>query len=207
MINFAELSVIRNLYPPFRLLSLILLTLFTFLHVLHGHLIRLIYQLIRCFTLRDPKFVDPNKTSIFITGCASGFGFQLVTKLASHGYTVFAGVRIMDERSRKLMSSCFDHKDRIHLVKCDVSKKSDIEQAFDYVKNHLNGTKLWAVVNNAAAFQAMPFECRDPESYESEIDVNLISPMNITHTFLPLLRQTPGSRVVFVSSLAGKQNI
>lgn len=199
MINFAAPSLIRSLIWPTRVVSLILLSLYRFLHVSHGTLITLIYHLIDSFRTCDPELVDPSQSCIFITGCASGFGASLASRLDRMGYTVFAGVRVLDHRSAELKASS---SDRLHLVKCDVANKDDIQNAYNFIKENLNGTQLRAVVNNAGVIRVMPFEWRT--EHESELAVNLSAPMNISRIFLPLLRQTPGSRLVFVSSLAGK---
>ena len=202
MINFAAPSLISSLIWPARVVSLILLSVFRFLHVSHGTLITLIYQLIDSFRTWDPELVDPSETSIFITGCASGFGLSLASRLDRMGYTVFAGVRVLDQRSAELKTSS---SDRLRIVKCDVADKEEIQNAYNFIQENLNGTQLRAVVNNAGVISVMPFEWR--QEHESELVINLMAPMNISRIFLPLLRQTPGSRIVFVSSLAGKHRL
>lgn len=199
MINFTAPSPISGWSWPLRLLPLILLSVYRFLHVSHGTLITLIYHLIDSFRIWDPELVDPLQTSIFVTGCASGFGSSLVTRLDRMGFTVFAAVRVLDQRSEKLKASS---SERLKIIKCNVTDRQDVESAFNFIKDNLNGTRLRAVVNNAGVITVMPFEWRS--EHESELATNLTAPINISRTFLPLLRQTPGSRIVFVSSLAGK---
>lgn len=203
MINLAAPSLIRNLVWPARVLALILLSVYRFVHVTHGTLITLIYHLIDSWRIwLEPQLVNPSQTSIFITGCASGFGFSLACRLDHLGYSVFAGVRVLDARSDKLKSSC---SHRLQLVTCDVTDKQSIVDAFNFIRGNLMDTQLYAVVNNAGIVNVMPFEWR--QDHESELAINLQAPMNISATFLPLLRQTTGSRLVFVSSLAGKHKL
>jgi NAD(P)-dependent dehydrogenase (short-subunit alcohol dehydrogenase family) len=200
MINLAAPSLISEFgWPAARILALILLSVYRCVHVTCNTLIAFIYHLIDSFRIWDPELVDPSHTSIFITGCASGFGFSLASRLDQMGYTVFAGVRVQDERSAKLKASC---SHRLHLVTCDVTDKQSIQDAYNFIRENLNDKQLHAVVNNAGVVHVMPFEWQ--EEYESEVAINLTAPMNVTRTFLPLLRQAPGSRIVFVSSLAGK---
>lgn len=204
MINFAAPSLLTKEWPavliPFRILSLILLAILRMLHVTHGTLITLLYHMIDSLRLRPLQLQHPQDTAVFITGCASGFGYSLALRLDHMGYTVFAGVRVLDHRAEKLKASA---SDRLHVVPCNVTDPQQIQEACDYVRDHLKDTRLRAVVNNAGVIDVMPFEWKkDPGA---EVRVNLMAPMDISRIFLPLLRQTPGSRLIFVSSLAGKQ--
>lgn len=204
MINFAAPAFLNKQWPPvlipFRILSLILLAIIRLVHVSHGTLITLLYHVIDSLRLRQLRLQDPQDTAVFITGCASGFGYSLALRLDHMGYTVFAGVRVLDHRAEKLKASA---SDRLHLIQCDVVDQKQIQEACDYVRNNLKDTRLRAVVNNAGVLDVMPFEWKTDPS--AEVRVNLLAPMDISRIFLPLLRETAGSRLVFVSSLAGKQ--
>lgn len=201
MINFAGPSFKwPAVLMPVRILSLILLAVFRMLHVSHGTLITLLYQVIDSWRTWEPELEDPEQTAVFITGCASGFGYSLALRLDRMGYTVFAGVRVLDRRSQKLKASS---SERLHVIRCDVAHEDQIQEACHFIRDNLKDTRLRAVVNNAGVIDVMPFEWKkDPDL---EVRVNLLAPMHVSRIFLPLLHQTPGSRLVFVSSLAGKQ--
>ena len=63
---------------------------------------------------------------------------------------------------------------------------------------------LWALVNNAGiGGDAGCAEWMRRPQIQKVMDVNYISPVMVTHTFLPLVRQAQG-RIVNVSSIAGK---
>lgn len=62
------------------------------------------------------------------------------------------------------------------------------------------------LVNNAAVFPGEgneAFEAIDPEWFREAFDCNVLGPARVTREFLCLLRNTPGARVINISSGAG----
>jgi len=59
---------------------------------------------------------------------------------------------------------------------------------------------LWAVVNNAGILQSLgPLDWRTVDDYRRHCDVNLFGLIDVTMTFLPLVKKTRG-RIVNISS-------
>jgi len=58
-------------------------------------------------------------------------------------------------------------------------------------------------VNNAAIANFMPMDLLTIETYEETVAINLLGAIDVTITFLPLVKKALG-RVVNVSSLAGR---
>ena len=57
----------------------------------------------------------------------------------SLGFTVFAGCRrVDDDRATVLKNSC---SLRLQLVKCDVTRDEDVQEAVDYVKTNLGNKR------------------------------------------------------------------
>ncbi|CAM9530346.1 unnamed protein product [Choristocarpus tenellus] len=67
----------------------------------------------------------------------------------------------------------------------------------------LNGGKLHAVVNNAGIARGAEVLVQDISDYENTLNVNLMGSIRFTKAALPMLIDTPGSRVVFMSSVCG----
>jgi len=87
-----------------------------------------------------------------------------------------------------------------------VTKKEHIEEAFITVKERLNKDKLqfYALINNAASQGIGPTESVSVRSIRKVFEVNVFGVLELTQTFLPLLREYNGnSRIIFISSLAG----
>ena len=67
-------------------------------------------------------------------------------------------------------------------------------------------TGLWGLVNNAGVLCLGPVEWVPLTDYKKTADVNLWGTIDVTKTFLPLVKTAKG-RVVLVSSIAGNMLI
>lgn len=63
-------------------------------------------------------------------------------------------------------------------------------------------TGLWGLVNNAGILYLLPIEWTSMNIFKRTADVNLWGMIDVTKTFLPLIKKTHG-RVVNLSSIAG----
>ena len=61
---------------------------------------------------------------------------------------------------------------------------------------------LWGLVNNAGILTVGPVEWLPLDAYKKVADVNLWGLVDVTKTFLPLIKKAKG-RIVIVSSIAG----
>ena len=69
---------------------------------------------------------------------------------------------------------------------------------------HIHTHQLYAVVNNAGYGLVSPLELLSKEAIQQQFAVNVFGAIEVTRSFLPLLRDYgAGSRVVFISSVAG----
>ena len=64
-------------------------------------------------------------------------------------------------------------------------------------------TGLWGLVNNAGIFDPLPIEWAPLNTFQRIADVNLWGMIDVTKTFLPLVKKARG-RVVNFSSVSGK---
>ncbi len=87
---------------------------------------------------------------MLITGCDTGFGHQLAISLSKSGFIVFACC--LDDKSdggKKLESLDADVGGIIHVIKMDVTKQQQVDDALNYIENNLPKLGLWGLVNNA----------------------------------------------------------
>ena len=93
---------------------------------------------ISCLLFPDLPVSDLEKKAVLITGCDSGFGYELAKRLDSRGLQVFAGCLTSDGQA-KLRSEC---STRMTTLELDVVNQSDIQKALEVVKSLLssNGT-------------------------------------------------------------------
>ena len=138
---------------------------------------------------------------VLITGCDSGFGSQLARRLDRHGFQVIAGViNTEGDGAKSLRADC---SSRVKIVKMDVTKEEDVKSIVPIVEE-MKGT-LWAVVNNAGIGTSGFFDWgHDVDEFRRVFEVNVFGLVRVTKYMMPLLKRSPGSRLVNIASLAGR---
>ncbi|MCB0355653.1 MAG: SDR family oxidoreductase [Bdellovibrionales bacterium] len=134
--------------------------------------------------------------SVLITGASTGIGFATAKDLASQGWRVYAGVR--SEADRENLAQAHDS---ILPIILDVTQSESIQQAHQEIAADLHDP-LHALINNAGIAGASPIELQSLEDWQKLFAVNLFGAVEVTKTFLPLLRQSKG-RIVNMSSVSG----
>lgn len=147
--------------------------------------------------------------AVIVTGCSSGFGYSLATRLATSGVTVFAGVRKREDGEKVRAGTM--KPENVHPILCDVTNVEQVAEAAREVRSVLeaSGKKLLAVVNNAGYGEFSPVECIELSRIRSQFEVNVVGLVAMTQKFIPLLREHGPKgplrpRVVNLSSGAGR---
>ncbi|XP_077369283.1 D-beta-hydroxybutyrate dehydrogenase, mitochondrial-like isoform X2 [Festucalex cinctus] len=142
--------------------------------------------------------VDGRGSAVLITGCDSGFGYELARCLDHMGFVVFAGCLFPQGMgAQNLARGSYGN---LKILKLDVTSDEDVQQAKKIVKENLPEKGLWAVVNNAGVSDWAEIEWSTIEDFRHTVDINLLGAIRTTVAFLPLVRAAKG-RVVFVSSI------
>ncbi|XP_020613761.1 retinol dehydrogenase 7-like [Orbicella faveolata] len=140
---------------------------------------------------------------VFITGCDSGFGRETAIRLDKMGVHVLAAC-LTKQGAQDLKSVT---SDKLKTFQMDVTDSQQIKDVFRQVKNLLpSGQGVWGLVNNAGIAIAGPIEWTPLEHMKRSADVNLWGMIDVTKTFLPLIKKSQG-RVVNMSSLAGRTTL
>lgn len=132
--------------------------------------------------------------SVLITGASRGIGRATAIKLASAGWTVYAGVR-SETDGKQLAADAGANLIPLVLDITDAGHLADLPNRF--------GGHLDAVVNNAGFALDGPVETLSLDDLRRQYEVNVIGHVGVTQAVLPLLRASHG-RIVFVSSLSGR---
>ncbi|KAK6175330.1 hypothetical protein SNE40_013818 [Patella caerulea] len=138
---------------------------------------------------------------VLVTGCDTGFGNLLAKRLDGLGFHVIA--TCLKQNSADVLTKASSK--RLQTVQLNVSSEEDIKAASTKVKLILPPNKgLWAVVNNAGIFGAVgAVEFLNRKDYIDTLTVNLFGVIDVTKTFLPLVRKERG-RIVNIASVAGR---
>ncbi|GAB4130921.1 MAG: SDR family oxidoreductase [Raineya sp.] len=134
--------------------------------------------------------------SIFITGAAKGIGKATALLFAKKGW--FVGLYDIDEAALLALhqeigieQSCFN--------KLDVCDEEQVKQAIEHFASFTQN-KMNVLLNNAGVLSMGFFENIALEKQKKMIDVNIWGIVLSTFYALPLLKNTPNSQVINLSS-------
>jgi NAD(P)-dependent dehydrogenase (short-subunit alcohol dehydrogenase family) len=146
-------------------------------------------------------------TTVLITGANKGLGLESARRLAALGWTVWLGAREVDRGKAAAAEITAEQPGAdVRVLPLDVTRDDSVESALETVC--ATGTGLDVLVNNAgiAGPRKAPAETV-PADFLGVFGVNLLGPVRMTHTFLPLLRESAAPRLVLVSSGMGSFGI
>lgn len=136
--------------------------------------------------------------SVVITGAGTGIGLATTTYLHQKGFLVFPTV--MNESERQSLAAVMPQS--CHPIVCDITQADRLNCAVAEVRNKLGDRGLDGLVNNAGIISTGPLEYLNLESYQKQLEVNVIAQLAVTQAFLPLLKKAKG-RLINMSSASG----
>ncbi|PFX24211.1 short-chain dehydrogenase/reductase family 9C member 7-like isoform X1 [Stylophora pistillata] len=172
------------------MLFIVVLAIVTFVSIL---------LILPIFSRRNTATLNIKDKYVLITGCDSGFGRETALRLDKMGVCVLATC-LTEEGEQSLRSVA---SEKLKTFQMDVTDPQQIEAVFFKVNQLLEGSSgLWGLVNNAGILTVGPVEWLPLDAYKKVADVNLWGLVDVTKTFLPLIKKAKG-RIVIVSSIAG----
>lgn len=132
-----------------------------------------------------------------ITGGAGGIGRAAAARLIERGISCL----LVDINGDALAASVRELGPRAMAHCADLSDPQALARLVDHVNHEFGGLDL--LLNNVGVTNTQAFEQRNITSIFSEMQVNLLAPMALTHALLPLLRKARDGRVITTVSLGG----
>uniref|UniRef100_A0A8C2X3N9 Zgc:113142 n=1 Tax=Cyclopterus lumpus TaxID=8103 RepID=A0A8C2X3N9_CYCLU len=136
--------------------------------------------------------------AVLITGCDSGFGYELAQCLDHKGFVVFAGCLSPEGAGAQTLAT--ESSSNLKILKLDVTSDEDVQRAKKIVQENLPDKGLWAVVNNAGVTDWAEIEWSSIGDFRNMVDINLFGAIRTSSAFLPLIRASRG-RMVYMSSI------
>jgi NAD(P)-dependent dehydrogenase (short-subunit alcohol dehydrogenase family)/GNAT superfamily N-acetyltransferase len=137
---------------------------------------------------------------VVVTGASSGIGFELVRGLLNLGATVVVGNR-PGEKSRRAMKELRKHAalpQQLMEFPLDVASQASVRDFAQTFNRQF--TRLDVLINNAGAvfddFQLTG------DGVERTMAVDYIGPWSLTNLLLPVIKATPGARIINTASEA-----
>ncbi|MDO3411133.1 oxidoreductase [Saccharibacillus sp. CPCC 101409] len=138
---------------------------------------------------------------VIITGASGGLGLETALGFAAKGAEIVFAVRNM-EKGHQAAAGLLGKfpKARVEVERLDLADLSSIAAfAAEMLRKH---DSLDVLVNNAGVM--IPPYRQTKDGFELQFGSNHLGHFALTGRLLPLLLQTPGSRVVTLSSIAAK---
>ncbi|PNF26476.1 Farnesol dehydrogenase [Cryptotermes secundus] len=137
-----------------------------------------------------------------VTGASSGIGAAIAAELTKKGLKV-AGLARRVERVEELAKSLKSAKGKLHAVKCDVTKESDVQAAFKWVKANLGGVDI--LVNNAAVAYTTPLTSSPTEELKGMLDLNVLGLSVCTKEALQSMKErgVDDGHIIHINSILG----
>ena len=148
--------------------------------------------------------LDLTGKTIIVTGGNSGLGFEAVKALSEKGARVIIACRSTEkgEAVRNKLVEAHPSADII-VMELDLMNLKSIRSFVDqFKKRH---SRLDILINNAGIMM-VPYKLTK-DGFESQIGTNHLGHFALTGQLLDLLKRTPKSRVVNVSSMAHKSGV
>lgn len=139
-----------------------------------------------------------NKNKILITGATSGIGRALTERFCQLDNHIIA-----IGRDKTKLEELAKLDDRITSYKCDISSQSELDLLVTYINQ--NHTDLNVLINNAG----VQYNCNllddaySLQQVDTEISINLIAPIKLIISLLPVLQLNSNAAIINVSSGLG----
>ena len=142
---------------------------------------------------------------VLVTGASTGLGEQICKCLASHQYSVLAGVRNAQDGERLVAQV----GKTVHPLLLDVTDEAMINTAKEAATAIIGDQSLVAIINNAGIVISGASLYIPVAEWQKQFDVNLFGAIRVTNTFFPLLVKKNDSadahprRIINMSSVSG----
>ncbi|MGP4059598.1 3-hydroxybutyrate dehydrogenase [Halobacillus sp. H74] len=137
---------------------------------------------------------------VFITGAASGIGYEIGTEFARNGAKVVLS-DIQEEKVKQAAARLTEEGlEAIGLV-CDVTKEEQIQSAIDETVEKFG--RLDVLVNNAGLQHVASIEEFPTEKFELITKIMLVAPFMATKHVFPIMKKQGFGRIINMASING----
>lgn len=146
-----------------------------------------------------------DKKRILITGASQGFGHDTAKALAERGHTVFATMRGVEGKNRKVAEDLRAWAENgghaLHVLELDVTNEASVSAA---ITKAIQQAPLDTVINNAGVGTFGVQEAFSTQQVQTIFDVNVLGPLRVNKAVLPSMRKAGKGHIVYVSSGVGR---
>ena len=136
--------------------------------------------------------------SIFITGASAGIGKATALLFAGRGW--FVGITDVNAAGLEELKKCTNGKIGYSAV-LDVTDADNVSSILKEF-NIASGDRMDVLFNNAGILRVAPFENISLKDHQAVLNINVGGMINCTYHAFPYLKNTKGSRVINMASVA-----
>ena len=142
---------------------------------------------------------DLTGKKIIITGANSGIGYEAAKVLSNLGAHVILAVRNYKKGDEAAVSIKSQNKNaKVEVLSLELS---DLESVHAFVQEFKDRYKTLDILINNAGIMVPPYQ-KTKDGFELQFGTNHLGHFALTGLLLPLLKNTPYSRVITLSSIA-----
>ncbi|MFH1851879.1 MAG: oxidoreductase [Candidatus Neomarinimicrobiota bacterium] len=148
------------------------------------------------------NFEIPDLTGkiVIVTGANSGIGLEETRTFAAHGATVIMACRNM-QKAQAAADDLHADNPQARLAVRELNLAS-LESVRNFTAAFQQQYARLDILCNNAGVMALPEHYRTDDGFEMQFGTNHLGHFALTGLLLPLIKKTPGARVVNVSSMA-----
>lgn len=137
---------------------------------------------------------------VFITGAASGIGYEIGREFAKNG----ASVILSDANEEKVFKASQDLRSQgldVTGMRCDVTSEKEITGALDETIGIFG--RVDVLINNAGMQYISPIEIFPTETFELLLKIMLTAPFIAIKHILPVMKNQNSGRIINMASING----
>ncbi|MCP5161003.1 MAG: SDR family oxidoreductase [Hahellaceae bacterium] len=142
---------------------------------------------------------DKGKTAL-ITGASAGIGKALAEAFAQKGFNLILVARRKEKLQEVADLLGTKYKVKTHVIAADLSKSTSPKKIYDEVQ--AAGLRVDALVNNAGYALNKAFSKASWKEHQEFLNVMLVSVTQLSHLFIPAMKENRYGRIINVSSVA-----
>ncbi|WAL58727.1 SDR family NAD(P)-dependent oxidoreductase [Thermocoleostomius sinensis] len=140
---------------------------------------------------------------ILITGASAGIGAALAELLAAR----FPGIRLIltarsQDKLETLATRCRQAGAEVLVVVADLTQSEQVSTLTQTALDRFG--RVDVLVNNAGYGQMGPIELISDAAVQQQFKVNLLAPIALIRSLIPVMRSQGGGRIINISSIAGR---
>ncbi len=141
----------------------------------------------------------PKPITVFITGCSSGVGYELLKIFNREPYLIIGTAR--GASLAKLLADPLVQCERIVVKELNVKNYRQSSELLAWV--HKTYGSIDILINNAGVSYRSAIEDMTPEDEQRQMEINYLGPLHLIREALPKMRKNRRGHIINVSSVGG----